>query len=340
MDIKQLLKQRGIELKFISDSDLIFNELKGKEIITNDNDFTKNLLLQAGIKKFHLVKEASIKTAEEIKKQIKKQPVVGFGGGKAIDVAKKISSDLSLKFISIPTAPSHDGLVSKNFSLYNNKGKRETVPGKYPRKLIIPLNFWKNSEELKKSGICDLLSNMVALQDLSLAEKAGEKFSDFYKKLSFEAINRINTEDDRKLAEALILSGIAMEENSCYCSGSEHELERLFEDKINGKYLHGQLAGAGTLISAKVYSKYADSLSGLIFNSRNLFEDIKNRMENLGVYEFALIPLKDKKFQHSFLKEVSSIRPERYTLWNYIDSREIDWERIIEEITQGYSKLL
>ncbi|MCK4429350.1 MAG: iron-containing alcohol dehydrogenase [Candidatus Aenigmarchaeota archaeon] len=332
MGIKELLQERNIKLEYKEDKNADFSELRGKAIITNDDAFTKNLLLKAGFENFYTISEASIETAEQIKKMINGKVVVGFGGGKAIDVAKKVALDLNLELISVPTAPSHDGLISKNCSLYNGK-RRETLPAKYPSKIIIPINLWKNSGNLKKAGICDLLSNLIALQDLSLGEKEGERFSEFYKKLSCEAAEKADYKNEKELAEALILSGIAMEETSRYCSGSEHEVERLLESRINnGKYLHGQLAGIGALISAKVYEIHSSELQNLRFDSKKLFEMLKEKMMKSGVYEFAIEPLKNEKFKHELLKEVSQIRPERFTLWNVVDSREVDWNKVIGSI--------
>ena len=333
MDIKKLLGERGISLEFVENSSKLFSEIKSKQIITNNSGFARELLEEKGFKDFYPAQEDSLKEVERIKKQIgKEKAVVGFGGGKAIDVAKKVSSDLNLDFISVPTAPSHDGLVSKNSSLSDDTGKRISIPAKYPTKLIIPLHLWKNTGDLRKAGICDLISNLIALQDLSLAEKEGEKFDDFYKELSFEAQKPESFEDDKVLAHSLIMSGISMEQTSRYCSGSEHEVEKLLERKLKGKYLHGQLVGLGTLITARVYFIYADSFPELRFDPRALFEEIKQRMIKENIYDFVRAPLADKDFKAEFLEEVSEIRPQRYGLWNFVDSKKIDWGEIVRDI--------
>jgi len=70
----------------------------------------------------------------------------------------------------------------------------------------------------------------------------------------------------------------------------------------------------------------------LRFGSDNFFEYIRNLMKKKDVYNFALLPLLDEKFKPEILKEVSEVRPERFTLWNVIDSRNIDFERVINEI--------
>jgi glycerol dehydrogenase-like iron-containing ADH family enzyme len=139
--------------------------------------------------------------------------------------------------------------------------------------------------------------------------------------------------DDRGLAEALILSGIAMENGSQYCSGSEHETERLLERYFSGKYLHGQLAGTGTLISAKVYSQYVDKLPRtLTFDSSEIFEQLVSLMRRLDLLEFALHPLQESRFNPNSLKGLTKVRPERYTLWNEIDSEKVDWQEVIDEL--------
>jgi len=334
MRLHRLLRQRRIKLKFFENEKKALRRIKGKEIITNDSDFTKYLLEEAGFNFYHVVEKADVETVETIKeemKDIRAQEVVAVGGGKAIDVAKKVAADLNIKLFSFPTAPSHDGLISKNCSLYEN-GKRKTIPAVYPRKLIIPLNLWRNSGRLRKAGICDLISNLVALQDISLAEKQGEKFESLYKYLSLQATKLTNFSKERRFAHALIFSSLAMEKTSRYCSGSEHEVERLLEEKLQNKYLHGQLSGTGTLISAKIYSQFADKFPNLRFDSRKLFNLIKDEMKKTNVLDFAIEPLRDENFKPEWLREVSAVRPERYTLWNEINSRDIDWEKVIEEI--------
>jgi len=52
--------------------------------------------------------ERVIETAEEVDAGF----LLGVGGGKAIDIAKMAADDLDLGFVSVPTAASHDGIVS------------------------------------------------------------------------------------------------------------------------------------------------------------------------------------------------------------------------------------
>jgi glycerol dehydrogenase-like iron-containing ADH family enzyme len=335
MELKKLLEEREISLKVIEKPTYNAKNAPGKEIITNDDGFTKSLLASAGFENFHTVGIASLEAANSIAGKISGGEVLGVGGGKALDVAKRVASSKGQSLILFPTAPSHDGLFSKNCSLYDEcRNSRISLPAKYPRKVIIPLHLWGASKSLRKAGMCDILSNLVALEDLSLAEMAGFPSNPYYREMSLRAVNRLSEmESDRDFAEALIYSGFSMEESSKYASGSEHEAERLLERFYGGKYLHGQLSGAGILISAKIYSLYAKSLpEGLKFDPNTLFEDIAKRMEGRGILEYALMPLKDPNFKPNILKEAKYVRPERYTLWNAVDSGEIDFRRVLGEI--------
>ncbi len=338
MNINQLLKKKGIELRFIQDINKEIKEiLRSGEVITNNNQFTKNLLLNAKVKKFYPIKNPSLKTVRILEKKIIKNHsdfIIGIGGGRAIDISKTIAFELRLPLISIPTAPSHDGLISKNSSLYEKSGKRITVPAKYPDKLFIPLKLWKNSRNLKKAGLCDILSNIIALEDISLAEKINkEKFKKKYKELSLKAIEKADIRDMRKLAISLLYSGLSMEETSRYASGSEHDTERLLENKLrDSHFLHGQLAGTGALISAKIYSLHKNSFPSLTFPPSSLFNKVYLKMKKFEILEFAKEPLRTRKFKPEWLKEVSNIRPDRFNLWNFINSKNEDWKKVISEI--------
>lgn len=335
MNINHLLKEKEIEVIFTEGiNEKIKEEILQGEIITNKTPFLSNLLLKNGVKTFYSIENPSLKTVSLIKKRIKKDKIIGIGGGRALDVAKKVASDLHLPLISVPTAPSHDGLISKNSSLYTKKGKRETFPTTYPQKIFIPLSLWKNSGNLKKAGFCDIISNIIALEDISLAEKYGEKFKQNYKVLSEKSIKKATLSDERKLAIALIYSGLAMEETSRYCSGSEHDVERLLESEMKKyRFLHGQLAGTGTLISAKVYSIYYKILpSGLKFNPKTLYRRVLFKIKRNHLLTFVTTPLRVPFFNHLWLKNLSGVRPERFNLWNVIDSRSINWKKIISEI--------
>src|SRR3989338_7607840 len=86
----------------------------------------KKLLEKAGYTVFwHKVQVADEKTVQAAQDLIVKEKIniaLGIGGGTAIDVAKLSSSRENIPFISVPTAPSHDGIASPIASIKGDGG--------------------------------------------------------------------------------------------------------------------------------------------------------------------------------------------------------------------------
>ena len=64
---------------------------------------------------WHISVNNQIKSINKIEKDVKKDNsdlIVGIGGGRSVDTAKLISYNLSIPFVSLPTAASHDGMAS------------------------------------------------------------------------------------------------------------------------------------------------------------------------------------------------------------------------------------
>ena len=62
--------------------------------------------------------------------------MLGVGGGRPIDVAKCASFNLKMPFVSVPTAASHDGIVSSRASIINDKGRKESLGAQPPLALV------------------------------------------------------------------------------------------------------------------------------------------------------------------------------------------------------------
>ncbi|MCK4968833.1 MAG: iron-containing alcohol dehydrogenase [Candidatus Aenigmarchaeota archaeon] len=282
-------------------------------------------------------------TLEEVNKIISNtnniSTVMGFGGGRSIDVAKMTAFKLKLPLITVPSTPSHDGLIAKNCALIKN-GIKKSSPTMYPKKIIIPRHLWITSGDLKRAGALDIASNIVALQDVSLSIN-NSNFKPDYEHLTYAllSVRKILWEQTTtSLAEALILSGLAMDTHSNYCSGSDHEIEKaIIKYKLSKNYFHGQLAGTGAVIASKIYELYADKLpNNLFFDSTTLHKEIIQLLKKYEFLEFALKPIKENKEQFvELLKTVTNIRPERYTLWNVIDSKNIDWDTVLDSILEN-----
>lgn len=333
-NLEKILKEKNVSLKFCKEEEKLKKELdKEKNYIlitgpTFSKRYSKNLETP---KEIFSIENESFSEVFRIMKKSKGKNIIGIGGGRTLDVAKMVSFQTGKKLILIPTAPTHDGLVSKNSALLVN-GQKKSFPTKFPEKILVPEYLWKNSGELKKFGQLDVLSNIVALEDVSLAmEEVNFKPKEKFMGLSITAVKSILDGSTEELAEGLFLSGLAMEESSRYCSGSDHEIEKILMPKLKNNYFHGQLAGTGALLSAKVYETYSKKFKNLFISPEKLYYEIKEMMKRKKLLKEALKPLTNKKIS-SWLMKASEVRPERYTLWNKINSEKINWTKLIGDV--------
>lgn len=190
--------------------------------------------------------------------------IIGVGGGKVLDVCKYSAYISKKPFISIPTAIAHDGVASPIAVLQCENGVK-SLGCRVPTGIIADLNVIKNSPKmLIRSGIGDILSNLIAVKDWKLAEKRGkEKVNDFAILLSNLAFTSIfeyrygDIHDEnflRVLVEATVLSGVAMNiaGSSRPCSGSEHLLSHAM-DQFENNNLHGIQVGIGSIVASYLH---------------------------------------------------------------------------------------
>ncbi|MEA2004090.1 MAG: iron-containing alcohol dehydrogenase [archaeon] len=341
-DYASVLRNNGISVVFVKDEESFVEKLpedRPDVLVVTDSLFSGNYLDKLGIYKNASVWKIEEESVEEAEKVIDAFPecssVIGFGGGRPLDVAKMAAFRMSKPFVSVPTAPSHDGLISRNCALKVD-GVKKSFSTVFPSSVIIPEFLWKGSGTLKFSGMLDVLSNVTALQDVSLSIDNSEfKPSSESVICSLMAVKSlILGRDMDSFSRALILSGLSMKDNSNCGSGSEHEIEKILASSFGSKYSHGQLAGAGTLIAAKVYEMHSDKMpSGLFFNSCMMYKDLVSVFLDCGVLDFALLPIVEEKDSlEKCFKKLYHVRPERYTLWNLIDPEDIDWGLVLDSV--------
>jgi glycerol-1-phosphate dehydrogenase [NAD(P)+] len=187
--------------------------------------------------------------------------IISVGGGTVIDVGKMAAFKRGLPFISVPTAPSHDGIASSNVSLTQGNEK-VSLKTRAPIALIADIDILKNAPyKLVASGAADAISNLTALIDWKLAREKGEYYSKYAASLAkFSAEMVISSskqiregEEDgiRNLIEALLTSSISMSiaGSSRPASGAEHSFSHAL-DSIGSKALHGEQCGLGSIMMA------------------------------------------------------------------------------------------
>ena len=94
--------------------------------------------------------------------------VIAVGGGTVIDVAKYAAYISGADFVSIPTAPSHDGIVSPIASLFT-EDRRRSVLTRAPVMALIDASLLSSAPaELIASGFGDILAKIVSIKDWQL----------------------------------------------------------------------------------------------------------------------------------------------------------------------------
>ena len=220
---------------------------------------------------------------EDIRKNMGRAKfVLGVGGGKIIDTAKYLGTEKSIPYISVPTAPSHDGIASSRATI-NKEDQRYSYEADAPAAIIADLGIISNApDELISAGCGDLLSNITAVEDWKLGQRdKDEYYSDYSAALSVLAAEMIISSSEliknreergiRNLVKALISAGISMSiaGSSRPCSGAEHQFSHALDQIAEEPDNHGIQCAIGTLLSAE--------LRGMDY------EEIKETMEELDI---------------------------------------------------------
>jgi glycerol-1-phosphate dehydrogenase [NAD(P)+] len=183
--------------------------------------------------------------------------IIGFGGGKALDVAKYIAFLCGLPYLSVPTSLSNDGFCSSQSSLTFGNTRR-SLPSAMPFGVILDTAVCLNAPDLLwHSGVGDLVSKLTAVTDWKMAFHAtGTPIDDFTALLSdasvfqFMSRPRLDLEGMTLLGTALLLNGISMSicGSSRPASGSEHLISHALDRVSKRPRLHGLQVGVATYL--------------------------------------------------------------------------------------------
>src|SRR6476619_8182038 len=253
-----------------------------------------------------------INSSQLIIKEEQPNFIVGVGGGRSVDVAKMISFNLNIPFISVPTSASHDG-ISSPFVSIRGRDKPYSLKAHAPIGVIADTKLISEAPyRLQASGCGDLIGKITAVKDWELArDNTNEYFGSYAANLAnmsakiiIENSNKLSDRAyTRTIVEALISAGVAscIAGSSRSCSGSEHLFSHALEYVSNSRCgLHGERVGIGTIMMSKLHGM--DS------------EMIKSTLENVSAPTTA----KDIKVNEDDLVDAlriaQSLRPDRYTI--------------------------
>jgi glycerol-1-phosphate dehydrogenase [NAD(P)+] len=198
--------------------------------------------------------------------------IIGFGGGKALDVAKYIAFLCRLPYLSIPTSLSNDGFCSPQSSLTVGE-RRRPLPSAMPFGVILDTAVCLNAPEiLWHSGVGDLVSKFTAVIDWKMAFHAtGTPVDDFAALLSdasvyqFLARPKRDLEGMTLLGTALLLNGISMSicGSSRPASGSEHLISHALDSVSKRPRLHGLQVGVATYLTSLLQGQNSNRIAAL-----------------------------------------------------------------------------
>ncbi|MBE9391605.1 NAD(P)-dependent glycerol-1-phosphate dehydrogenase [Fervidicoccus fontis] len=287
--------------------------------------------LEEGLKSKELelyIKKSESPTIEEAKQIISDAKgksidlIIGFGGGKSIDLAKYAASQISIPFISIPTSASHDGIASP-FASLKGGGWSTSVKAVEPICVIADLEIISSSpRKLLIAGAGDAIAKLTAVSDWRLAHLLrNEYYGSYAAGLSLlsakhiikysDIISKTDVEATRIVLEALISSSVAIgiAGSTRPASGSEHLFSHAL-DKIAPKpALHGEQTGVGTIMMSKLHRMNWKKV-------RRVLKKVgaPTTAKELGIPENIIIEA---------LTIAHKIRPERYTI---LGDRGLTWE--------------
>lgn len=267
---------------------------------------------------------ANMEVVDVVQKEIMENgsdAIIGFGGGKSVDVAKTIAYNLNKPFVSVPTSASHDG-ISSPFSSIKGRDKPYSIKTKTPIGVLADTNIIAGApRRLLAAGCGDLMAKVTAVKDWELArDEKGEYFGKYASNLASMSAKIVMEESKligagngasvRTVVEALISSGVAacIAGSSRPCSGAEHLFSHALDFIAPNKGLHGEKCGIGAIMMAKLHDVE--------------WERIASTLKDIGAPTTAKEIGIDADTIVKALITASTLRPERYTILNKVSLKE------------------
>ncbi|MGM0398482.1 MAG: NAD(P)-dependent glycerol-1-phosphate dehydrogenase [Halobacteriota archaeon] len=246
-----------------------------------------------------IVETATFESVEQVLEDARLADVsylIGVGGGKAIDIAKMAADELGVGFISVPTAASHDGIVSGRGSVPEGD-TRHSVAADPPIAVIADTSVIADAPwELTTAGCADIISNYTAVKDWQLANRLQNvEYSEYAGALSqmtaemlvdrAESIKPGLEESAWVVVKALVSSGVAMSiaGSSRPASGAEHLFSHQLDRIAPGAALHGHQVGVGAIMTEYLHSGESGTWRSVRDALKSI--DAPTTAEELGVDE-------------------------------------------------------
>lgn len=311
---------------------LFRNKLRFDKILVVSGGTTSKEIALEVVRKYNweylVINSNSIVEVENLKEYSlshKFDLLIAIGGGKVLDVVKRVSYLTNINHLSVPTIISNDGLISPISVIKNHDGKTQSLPGMMPMGVIIDLDIISQAPiAYLRSAAGDVLSNLSSTNDWVLAlERNGEHINDISYHLSRSAANCIVHFEKkdltykpflRQIIQGQVNSGIAMglAGSSRPCSGSEHLISHAIDYLgYSENVLHGTQVASTSLFTLFLQDKLLEEHIDFAKKTEIplVFTDLLNRKSDEDIKE---------------VLEVSKLmRPGRFTILDLYKGEEV-----------------
>lgn len=211
---------------------------------------------------------AEIDRAKEDASNWKAEVVVGAGGGKVLDTARAVASELNLPVVNCPTVASSDAPCSALSVVYNDKGEFDsyyfykknpdlvlvdsTMVARAPKRLLVAgmgdaLATWFEARTVRESKVNNQVGGLPTKSATALAQLCYETLLEDGP-LAACAVeqNRVDEHLERLIEANTLLSGLGFESGGLAVAHSVHNGLTTIEETHD--YYHGEKVAFGTLV--------------------------------------------------------------------------------------------
>lgn len=301
----------------------------GKRTVLVGDDLTKKMFIGSITSLFDekhrpeilTIKTSTMEEVESLASKFGKDDLpFAIGGGAVIDTVKLASHRRGVRFVSVPTTPSHDGMVSPTASITVD-GRKTTQNAFPPVAAVFDLKILSGApERMISAGYGDVFAKFTSLKDWELAHVDRNEYYcqdsvDASTKTLHDTVESVLSRgtDIETVCYGVINSGLSMvlAGTSRPESGSEHMVSHYIDQNAQVRAMHGeQVALAVLLLSA-----YHREKNGLWWKEAEYQpEGIKDIMKRVGLpVTFGSIDTTAETVAHALVEEPLN-RPDKYTI--------------------------